>query len=215
MPGHIFLQTGDYDLAAKTNVKASAADRAFVERTGATGMYPLMYWTHNMHFIAYARAQQGRYDEAKQAALDMVENVGDADLGNADARRFPPLSADGGPALPALGRDSQDAGATAGAQAAARVLAVRKAMALAGQGRLNDAAAGQKQFEALRRAMPAESQYLINNKASDCWPWPRPRSTPSSPGRAGNRGSRFWSGAARSSLSRRSSTTSRRRGSTR
>src|SRR5262245_52935680 len=81
MPGHIFLQTGDYDLAAKTNVNAVAADKAFVQRTGATGMYPLMYWTHNIHFIAYARAQQGRYDEAKQAALDMVENVGDADLG--------------------------------------------------------------------------------------------------------------------------------------
>ena len=35
MPGHIFLQTGDFDLAADTNVKASAADRAFIERTGA------------------------------------------------------------------------------------------------------------------------------------------------------------------------------------
>src|SRR5690606_15539641 len=79
-PGHIFLQTGDFDLAAETNVKASEADRAFVERTGATGVYPLMYWTHNVHFIAYARAQQGRYEEAKQAALEMVAMIGDADL---------------------------------------------------------------------------------------------------------------------------------------
>ena len=39
-----------------------------------------MYWTHNLHFIAYARAQQGRYEEAKQAALEMVTNVGDGDL---------------------------------------------------------------------------------------------------------------------------------------
>ena len=59
---------------------AAAADKAFVQRTGATGVYPLMYWTHNIHFIAYARAQQGRYDEAKQAAQDMVQNVGDADV---------------------------------------------------------------------------------------------------------------------------------------
>ncbi|HVJ31289.1 MAG TPA: hypothetical protein VNA66_13330, partial [Gammaproteobacteria bacterium] len=80
MPGHIFLQTGDFDLAADTNVKASAADRAFIERTGATGIYPLMYWTHNNHFIAYARAQQGRYEEARRAADEMVSNVGDADL---------------------------------------------------------------------------------------------------------------------------------------
>jgi hypothetical protein len=38
MPGHIFLQTGDYELAAKTNVNAAAADEAFVRRTGATGI---------------------------------------------------------------------------------------------------------------------------------------------------------------------------------
>jgi tetratricopeptide (TPR) repeat protein len=40
-------------------------------------------------------------------------------------------------------------------------------MALAGQGKLQDAVAEQKQFEALRTAIPAESLYLINNKASD------------------------------------------------
>ena len=81
MPGHIFLQTGDFELAAQTNVKAAGADQAFVERTGATGVYPLMYWTHNVHFISYARSQQGRYDEAKQAAVQMTRQVGDADLG--------------------------------------------------------------------------------------------------------------------------------------
>jgi tetratricopeptide (TPR) repeat protein len=76
MPGHIYLQTGDYELAAKTNVDAAEADRRFVERTGASGMYPLMYWTHNIHFIAYARMQQGRFDEALAAAREMVRNVG-------------------------------------------------------------------------------------------------------------------------------------------
>src|SRR4030095_11442611 len=80
MPGHIFLQTGDFELAAATNVNAAEADRVFVARTGATGMYPLMYYTHNVHFVAYARAQQGRYDEAKQAAKQMVELVGDGDF---------------------------------------------------------------------------------------------------------------------------------------
>ena len=48
-------------------------------------MYPLMYWTHNIHFIAYARAQQGRYDEAKQAALQMVKKC--------RRRRFPDANA--------------------------------------------------------------------------------------------------------------------------
>src|SRR5690606_1559328 len=80
MPGHIFLQTGDYELAAETNVNAIEADNAFIERTGATGMYPLMYATHNVHFVAYARAQQGRYEEAKAAAEEMAARVGDSDV---------------------------------------------------------------------------------------------------------------------------------------
>ncbi len=103
MPGHIFLQTGDYELAAKTNVNAAAADKAFVDRTGATGVYPLMYWTHNIHFIAYARAQQGRYAEAKRAALEMARERRRRGSADADARRIPPVPVDDGPPLSTVG----------------------------------------------------------------------------------------------------------------
>jgi tetratricopeptide (TPR) repeat protein len=167
MPGHIFLQTGDYDMAADVNVKASAADREFVKRTGATGMYPLMYWTHNIHFIAYARAQQGRYDEAKQAAQEMVENVGDADLEMQmlEAFHLYPLMVD-------LRFHRWDDILQAPAPKPERKLlgAFReyaRAMALAGQGEVKKAAAAQRQFEKTRKAIPAELLYLINNKASD------------------------------------------------
>jgi tetratricopeptide (TPR) repeat protein len=167
MPGHIFLQTGDYDLAAKTNVNAAAADKAFVQRTGATGVYPLMYWTHNIHFISYARAQQGRYDEAKQAAQEMVQNVRDADLQMQMLEGFHlyPLMID-------LRFHRWDDILKAPAPTPERKLhrafwQYARAMALAGQGKLNDAAAEQKQFESLRKAVPSESQFLINNKSSD------------------------------------------------
>lgn len=167
MPGHIFLQTGDYDLAAKTNVNAAAADKRFVQRTGATGIYPLMYWTHNIHFIAYARAQQGRYDEAKQAAQEMVSNIGDADLQMQMLEGFLlyPLMTDlrfhkwgeilGAPA-PKTERKLYRA-----------FWQYARAMALAGQGKLDQAAAERTQFESLRRSVPAESMYLLNNKSSD------------------------------------------------
>jgi hypothetical protein len=168
MPGHIFLQTGDYDLAAQTNVNAAAADKAFVQRTGATGVYPLMYWTHNIHFIAYARAQQGRYEEAKQAAQDMVQNVGDA------AGQMQMLE---GFLLYALMVDLRfhrwDAILQTPAPKAEPTTLhhtfwlYARAMALAGQGKLPEAAAAQQQFEALRQAIPAASQFLINNKSSD------------------------------------------------
>jgi tetratricopeptide (TPR) repeat protein len=167
MPGHIFLQTGDYELAAQTNMNAAAADKAFVQRTGATGMYPLMYWTHNIHFIAYARAQQGRYDEAKQAAREMVENVGDADLGMQMLEGFHlyPLMVD------LRFRRWDEILRTPEPRAERKLLRAfwqfARAMALAGQGRLNEAAAEQAQLEAQRTAMPAELLYLLNNKSSD------------------------------------------------
>jgi tetratricopeptide (TPR) repeat protein len=167
MPGHIFLQTGDYGLAAQTNVHAAAADKAFVQRTGATGMYPLMYWTHNIHFIAYARAQQGQYDAAQQAAQEMVQNVGEADLQMQMLEGFLlyPLMVD-------LRFHRWDDILKAPAPRAERQLhrtfwQYARAMALAGQGKPHEAAAEQKQFESLRQAIPATSQFLINNKSSD------------------------------------------------
>jgi tetratricopeptide (TPR) repeat protein len=167
MPGHIFLQTGDFGLAAETNVKASAADRAFVERTGATGVYPLMYWTHNIHFIAYARAQQGRYEEAKQAAIDMVANVGDADLEMQmlEAFRLYPMMIDlrfhRWETLLATPEPEQSRAFSHAFWRYAR------AMALAGQGKARDAGAEQRRFERERAAVPAASQYGGNNKAAD------------------------------------------------
>jgi tetratricopeptide (TPR) repeat protein len=167
MPGHIFLQTGDFDLAADTNVTASAADRAFIERTGATGVYPLMYWTHNIHFVAYARAQQGRYEEAKQAANEMVANVGDGDreMQMLEGFRLYPLMVD-------LRFHRWDTILATREPERARALShafwrYARAMALAGQGKPRDAAAEQRRFERERAAVPADGQYLINNKAGD------------------------------------------------
>jgi tetratricopeptide (TPR) repeat protein len=165
MPGHIFLQTGDFDLAAETNVVAAAADKAFVDRTGATGVYPLMYWTHNIHFIAYARAQQGRYEEAKQAAREMVANVGDADLEMQmlEGFRLYPLMVD-------LRFHRWDTILAEPQPAEERPLSrafwrYARAMAYAGTGRVREAAAEQRRFEQQRGLVAPELTYLINNKA--------------------------------------------------
>lgn len=167
MPGHIFLQTGDYELAAKTNVNAAAADQAFVGRTGATGVYPLMYWTHNIHFISYARAQQGRYLEAREAAGEMVRNVGDADLEMQMLEGFHlyPLMVE------LLFHRWTEILAVPPPRPEQKLLGAfrqyARAMAFAAQGRLSEAEAERRQFESLRAALPSESQFLVNNKSSD------------------------------------------------
>ena len=75
MPGHIYLQLGDYSTTASTNEAAAAADRKYMTATGSQGIYSAMYYTHNLHFIAVARAAQGRYSESKKAADEMARNV--------------------------------------------------------------------------------------------------------------------------------------------
>lgn len=68
MPAHIDIRSGNYEAAARSNAYAAEADREYFKTTGQRGMYPLMYYSHNLHFLAVAHSMQGRYEDAKRAA---------------------------------------------------------------------------------------------------------------------------------------------------
>jgi tetratricopeptide (TPR) repeat protein len=71
MPAHIDMRTGNYEAAARSNAYAADADRRHFQSFGRYGMYPVMYYSHNLHFLAMAHAMQGRYADAKRAALQL------------------------------------------------------------------------------------------------------------------------------------------------
>lgn len=75
MPGHIYIRTGDYAEAAKVNIDAAAVDRAYIKATGANGMYPAMYFSHNLHFQVENFNRTGQYSEARRAARELEVNV--------------------------------------------------------------------------------------------------------------------------------------------
>ncbi len=75
MPSHIYIRTGDYEDAARSNVAAIGADRAYFEKSGKAGVYPAMYYNHNIHFLASARAMTGRYADAIKAARELEASV--------------------------------------------------------------------------------------------------------------------------------------------
>ena len=75
MPSHIYLRTGDYESAAKVNESAAEVDRAYIKATGARGMYPGMYYSHNLHFQVESYNRMGQYAEAKRAATQLAANV--------------------------------------------------------------------------------------------------------------------------------------------
>jgi tetratricopeptide (TPR) repeat protein len=75
MPAHIYMRTGDYVAAEKANAAAAEVDRQYIRATGAQGMYPMMYYNHNVHFESAAAAMAGRYAAAKQAADVLFADV--------------------------------------------------------------------------------------------------------------------------------------------
>jgi len=68
MPSHIYIRTGRYGDAYDTNVKAAAVDEAYIEKWNVQGVYPFMYYPHNVHFASFAASVEGRSDEAIAAA---------------------------------------------------------------------------------------------------------------------------------------------------
>jgi len=76
MPAHIYIRTGDYEAALKTNQKAVLADQAYIKAGAAEGIYSMMYYSHNLHFIAMSAAMNGNYLESRRGAQLLAANVG-------------------------------------------------------------------------------------------------------------------------------------------
>jgi tetratricopeptide (TPR) repeat protein len=76
MPSHIYLRIGDYAEATKSNEAAVKADRAYLSAAGMpSGMYGLMYYSHNLQFLALSAGMEGNFSEAKKAADELAANV--------------------------------------------------------------------------------------------------------------------------------------------
>ncbi len=74
MPGHIWLVTGDFENAVSVNERAVLADKKYMADSGvgATGSY-YSYYLHNITFILYARAMQGRIAATRAGEKQMAE----------------------------------------------------------------------------------------------------------------------------------------------
>jgi tetratricopeptide (TPR) repeat protein len=75
MPAHIYARVGDHFASAHCNEAAITADQKFLSQTHEQGFYRLMYYSHNMHFLAYANCMRGDFAGAKDAAAKLVANV--------------------------------------------------------------------------------------------------------------------------------------------
>jgi tetratricopeptide (TPR) repeat protein len=82
MPSHIYMQVGRFAEAYEANALAAEADEGYITQCRAQGIYPLNYYPHNVHFLAWAAVLQGRSADALAAARKVASRVPDDLQGN-------------------------------------------------------------------------------------------------------------------------------------
>jgi tetratricopeptide (TPR) repeat protein len=76
MPAHTYMRIGDYPASARSNAMAAEIDRVYLRDSGTTGsMYDMMYYAHNLHFLAAANGMAGNFVDAKRAADELAAHV--------------------------------------------------------------------------------------------------------------------------------------------
>jgi tetratricopeptide (TPR) repeat protein len=75
MPSHIYMRTGDYQAAVTSNARAAQVDREYIAATGVEGVYPSMYYAHNLDFLASAAMMSGQSAEAIRSADTLVSQA--------------------------------------------------------------------------------------------------------------------------------------------
>jgi len=81
MPAHIYIRVGRWNDAVQANQHAIHTDEVFIEGQHPMGVYPLAYYPHNIHFLAFASTMAGRSGQAIEAANTLASKV------NVDAAR--------------------------------------------------------------------------------------------------------------------------------
>ena len=169
MPAHVYIRTGDYDAAVKTNLKAASADQAYIKASGVQGIYPLMYYSHNLHFIAMSAAMDGDYAESKKHADMLAAHVAPA------VKEMPPL--EGFTTIP-MAVDVRfhrwdDILKMKQPDPEMKIATVfwhfARGMAFAGTGKISDAAAEYKVVSDAEKQTPEDATFTmpINNKTKD------------------------------------------------
>ena len=81
MPAHIYIRVGRWNDAIRANQHAIHSDEVFIEGQHPMGVYPLAYYPHNIHFLAFASTMAGRSAQAIEASNTLTSKV------NLDAAR--------------------------------------------------------------------------------------------------------------------------------
>jgi tetratricopeptide (TPR) repeat protein len=75
MPSHIYLRVGRYAHAVESNRQAVDVDEKYMAQYQPTGVYSMMYYPHNIHFIWASATMEGKSKVAIEAAKKTAAKV--------------------------------------------------------------------------------------------------------------------------------------------
>jgi tetratricopeptide (TPR) repeat protein len=77
MPAHIYYRLGRYKDSLATNQVAARVDEAYIKQFQPQGVYPLGYYSHNLHFIMVSAQMSGEAAIVVEAAGKLARNIPD------------------------------------------------------------------------------------------------------------------------------------------
>ncbi|MFN2645495.1 MAG: hypothetical protein ABR570_10920 [Burkholderiales bacterium] len=77
MPAHIYYRLGRYKDSLKTNQVAAKVDETYIAKFQPQGVYPLGYYSHNLHFIVVSAQMSGEAPIVLEAAAKLARNIPD------------------------------------------------------------------------------------------------------------------------------------------
>jgi tetratricopeptide (TPR) repeat protein len=162
MPAHIYIRTGDYHASSISNKQAMGADQGYIEKYHVETMYSMMYYTHNMHFLAVSASMEGNFTDANRVAARITKGVTPYLKDHPEAQSFLPTQA-----LvlvrfrrwPEIEQLPEPAKSLNQAHALWRFA---RAMAFIGEGHKDKAAMERSAFAAEAKAIPAKTDFGYN-----------------------------------------------------
>jgi hypothetical protein len=163
MPAHIYIRTGQYARSAKSNAAAARVDESYFKVAGQQGMYPAMYYGHNLQFESAAAMFAGRFAQAREAArqtVALVDPIGD------ESPMLEPYALQDGAVLLRFGRFDEVLTLKAPAPTRAVQTALYRYMrgaAYAGQGKVADATREQQALTSATSGVAEEVMISATN----------------------------------------------------
>lgn len=162
MPGHIWLVLGDFDNTVAVNERAAEVDRKYFATTGVSGSY-FMYYLHNLQFLLYARAMQGRTADTREAIRQTTAALDQISASMPEmAEIFAVFIAETQLRMNLFDDVLRAAQPKSGSPVSMALWRFPRALAFAGKGRFTEATAEQAEFERLRPTLPRDMPWDTN-----------------------------------------------------